>query len=353
MVEENYYNQHNADMILKLNDMLDGLPLFCRDYFVGVEMHTSPLTRVNYASDFWIFFHYLTTHCTEFKNLEITSLTTEHLNHVSARDIEYYLSYLSYYKLGEKVYSNKEKAKARKLSAIRSLFKYLYNKDYIKENVASKVSTPKLHTKEIIRLDNNEVHTMLDNIESEKPFLSNRQDAYNIHTKIRDIAIVTLMLGTGIRVSECVGLNIKDINLKDNSFVVTRKGGNRSILYFNAEVAFTINEYIAEREERITQNEIQDKQALFLSLQNKRISVRAVQNLVKKYAHTATPLKNISPHKLRSTFGTDLYTATKDIYVVAEVLGHKDVNTTKKHYAAISEDIKRSASTKVNLREED
>ena len=63
-----------------------------------------------------------------------------------------------------------------------------------------------------------------------------------------------------------------------------------------------------------------------------------------------SPLKPITPHKLRSTFGTSLYRATKDIYVVAEVLGHKDVNTTKKHYAAISEDIKREASTKVKLR---
>ena len=87
-----------------------------------------------------------------------------------------------------------------------------------------------------------------------------------------------------------------------------------------------------------------------MSLQNKRISVRAVQNLVKKYAKVTTPLKKITPHKLRSTYGTALYRETQDIYIVADVLGHRDVNTTKKHYAAISDDIRRAAANKVKLR---
>ena len=84
----------------------------------------------------------------------------------------------------------------------------------------------------------------------------------------------------------------------------------------------------------------------------KRISIRAVENLVQKYSKIVTPLKKISPHKLRSTYGTQLYRETQDIYVVADVLGHKDVNTTKKHYAAISEDIRRSVAGKVKLRDD-
>ena len=95
-----------------------------------------------------------------------------------------------------------------------------------------------------------------------------------------------------------------------------------------------------------------EERALFVSLQNKRIGVRAVEKLVKKYAGCVTPLKHITPHKLRSTYGTNLYRETNDIYVVAAVLGHKDVNTTRKHYAAISEDIRREAATKVKLRSE-
>ena len=84
----------------------------------------------------------------------------------------------------------------------------------------------------------------------------------------------------------------------------------------------------------------------------KRMSVRSVENLVKKYAKIVTPLKKITPHKLRSTYGTSLYQETGDIYLVADVLGHSDVNTTKKHYAAQNENRRRSARDKVRLREE-
>jgi len=93
-----------------------------------------------------------------------------------------------------------------------------------------------------------------------------------------------------------------------------------------------------------------EERALFISSQRKRMSVRSMEYLVKKYAKIATPLKKITPHKLRSTYGTNLYRETKDIYIVAEVLGHKDVNTTKKHYAAISEDVRKSVAGKVKLR---
>ena len=92
--------------------------------------------------------------------------------------------------------------------------------------------------------------------------------------------------------------------------------------------------------------------ALFLSLQKKRMDVRSVQNLVKKYARVITPLKNISPHKLRSTFGTNLYNETGDIYLVADVLGHSDVNTTRRHYAAMSDENRRVAAHKIHLRDD-
>ena len=89
-----------------------------------------------------------------------------------------------------------------------------------------------------------------------------------------------------------------------------------------------------------------------MSLQNKRISVRAVENLVKKYSKLVTNLKNITPHKLRSTYGTTLYQETGDIYLVADVLGHSDVNTTRKHYAALEDERRRRAAKVVKLRED-
>jgi site-specific recombinase XerD len=87
-------------------------------------------------------------------------------------------------------------------------------------------------------------------------------------------------------------------------------------------------------------------------MQRKRITVKAVENLVKKYSKMVTNVKNITPHKLRSTYGTNLYRETGDIYLVADVLGHKDVNTTRRHYAQIEDDRRREAAKHVHLREE-
>ena len=229
------------------------------------------------------------------------------------------------------------------------MFRYFFRKDKIKVDNAAKVSMPKLHDNEIIRLEVNEVADLL-NCAEYGAGMSDRQRSYHENTKVRDIAILTLFLGTGIRISELVGLNNEDIDFTTNSFIVTRKGGNKAILYFSDEVADALAKYIAFKE--TDKNTPLNEHALFLSLQMKRISVRAVEQLVKKYSRIVTPLKKISPHKLRSTYGTELYRETGDIYVVADVLGHKDVNTTKKHYAAISEDARRSVAGKVRLREQ-
>ena len=164
-------------------------------------------------------------------------------------------------------------------------------------------------------------------------------------------AILTLFLGTGIRISELVGLDNDSFDFEENSFIVTRKGGNRTILYFSDEVKYALQEYIAEKsnDPKVPKEET----AFFLSMQYKRINVRTVEILVKKYSKIVTPLKKITPHKLRSTYGTRLYNATGDIYIVADVLGHRDVNTTKRHYAAISDDNRRSVSSKVKLRKDE
>ena len=176
-----------------------------------------------------------------------------------------------------------------------------------------------------------------------------RTGKFNEKTRVRDLALVTLLLGTGIRVSECVGLDLSDIDFSNNGLRIHRKGGYETIIYFGEEVEKALKDYLELREE-ITPIEGHEN-ALFLSLQNRRITVRAVENLVKKYARTVTTLKKITPHKLRSTYGTALYEETGDIYLVADVLGHKDVNTTRKHYAATNDANRRMAARKVKLRD--
>ena len=202
----------------------------------------------------------------------------------------------------------------------------------------------------ILRMEIDEVARMLDLVESGEG-MSDRQQCYNQHTRLRDLAILTLFLDTGIRVSELVGIDIDDIDFAVNGFLVTRKGGNQTILYFSDEVETVLRDYLQLRRQLTPAPG--DEGALFLSLQNRRISVRAVQMMVKKYATLAAPLKKrLSPHKLRSTFGTNLYRETGDIYLVADVLGHSDVNTTRRHYAAMSDDRRRMAAQKIRARED-
>lgn len=340
----NYYQERNLKNLNRIDELLNDLPPFCEDFLRGVEARTSTLTRLNYCYDLRIFFDFLTKK--KFRGKTARDVILEELDQVTDTDVEIFLSYLSNYRYNGKVLSCDERAKARKLSTVRSLFKYFFNKGLIEVNNTAKVPTPKLHEKEIVRLERDEVSELLDVAEDGRE-LSSHAIGYHEKTKIRDTAILTLFLGTGIRISELVGLNNESINFSDNSFLVTRKGGNQAILYFSEEVGDALAAYIAQKEEdpRVPEKE----SALFLSMQYRRITVRAVENLVKKYAKIISPLKKITPHKLRSTYGTNLYRETGDIYIVADVLGHKDVNTTRKHYAAITEDHRRSVASAVKL----
>lgn len=342
MKNMSYYEKRDLKNMKKIGSYLSTLPEYCYDFFTGIENNTSSLTRVNYAMDLEVFFDYLEKYVIK-KPKE--TITLQDLESLQSRNIENYLSYLSYYQNDDKMCKNSERGKARKLASVRSFFKYLFNHDMISSNVASKVPTPKLHSKEIIRLEKDEVERMLDAVHSPATF-SARQKTYNKNTEIRDNAIVTLFLGTGIRISELVGLNVEDFDFSQNAFKVTRKGGNQTILYFSKEVADALKAWLQKRS---TLGLDENENAMFVSLQNKRICVRAVENLVKKFAKESAPLKKISPHKLRSTFGTNLYRETKDIYIVADVLGHKDVNTTKKHYAAINEDMRKSVANVIKI----
>lgn len=347
MKNENYYTKRNIQDVDKIAELLEELPPFCADYFLGIETRTSSQTRLKYAYDLRIFFDFLTKK--KYRNDEIADLTLEHLEGITHHDIELFLSYLSHYSFRGKRLSCDERAKARKLSAVRALFKYFFSRGMISVDNSAKVLTPKLHEKEIIRLEADEASDLIHVAENGNG-LPHHAIGYHKKTRIRDTAILTLFLGTGIRISELVGLDNDSFDFEENSFLVTRKGGNQTILYFSDEVKYALQEYIAEKsnDPKIPK----DEAAFFLSMQYKRINVRSVEMLVKKYSKLVSPLKKITPHKLRSTYGTRLYNETGDIYIVADVLGHRDVNTTKKHYAAITEDNRKKVANVVKLRKD-
>ena len=345
----NYHDKKNADNMLKLRELMTTLPSFCRDFFLGIKDTTSTRTRLAYAYDLRRFFEYLHEKHPRFMNTEITEFKVKWLDEVKAIDIVEYMDYLSYYEKDDEAITNDERGKQRKLASLRSFYKYFFNNELIEKNPAALVDMPKLHKKEIIRLDPDEVALLLDHVENGDK-MSKQQSRFHDKTKIRDLALITLLLGTGIRVSECVGLDIKDVDFKNNGILIRRKGGYEAVVYFGDEVEKALLDYLKERNTIIPETGHED--ALFLSLQNKRLSVRAVEKLVKKYASAVTSLKKITPHKLRSTYGTSLYRETGDIYLVADVLGHSDVNTTKKHYAALEDDRRRMAASAVKLRED-
>ena len=348
MKDKAYYEDVNIKNELKLRDMIQKLPKFCMDFFIGIDADKSSRTKIAYAYDLQTFFEYMKSANPSLKKYDIRDYPISLLDKISPSDIEEYLFYLKYYEKDGVTHTNDEKGIKRKLASLRTFYNFYFRKEYIDTNPASKVTLPKIHEKNIIRLDADEVAQLLDEVESGDS-LSKNQQRFHEKTKVRDLALMTLLLGTGIRVSECVGLDINDIDFKNGGIHIHRKGGKEVTVYFGTEVETALQDYLDERNDIIPEEGSEN--ALFLSLQKKRMNVRSVENLVKKYAKIVTPLKKITPHKLRSTYGTNLYRETGDIYLVADVLGHSDVNTTKKHYAALEDERRRSARNAVKLRE--
>jgi integrase/recombinase XerC len=350
---QNYHTYSSQKALEKIKQLQLELPQICTDFFRSQSQITSALTRQAYAYDLRMFFRYLNDEEADFSDTEPRLMTIEHMARVTARHIEGFQEYLQFYiKHDENTskptsFQNTELGIMRKLSSVRSFFEYLFKNELIPANVTTLVSMPKRHSKPILYMEADEVNRMIEAVLKGEGF-GNRQRAYLRNTRKRDLAILMMFLGTGIRVSELVGLDIDHLDLERNAFTVTRKGGNQTILYYPDSVADCLRSYLEERNavDALPGHEF----ALFLSLQKRRITQRAVENMVKKYAVQGAPLKKkLSPHKLRSTFGTNLYQETGDIYLVADTLGHADVNTTRKHYAAMSDSRRQEAARRIQL----
>lgn len=346
-----YSQQINQENILKLRELRSELPKFLGTYFTGVDQVLASRTKIAYAIDLKTFFEFVKSANPIYRGKQIRDLGLDSIEKLTSADINEYMEYLKLYKSAEgKIVTNNERTIKRKMAAVRSMYNFYYKSEAISVNPAVQVDMPKLHDKAIVRLDVNEVAELLDAVESGNT-LSDTQQRFHEKNKLRDLALMTLLLGTGIRVSECVGLDLMDIDFNNDRIKIVRKGGYEAFVYFGDEVREALEAYLEERE-MVTDIVEGHENALFLSSRKRRITVRSVEILVKKYSQTVTTMKKITPHKLRSTYGTSLYQQTGDIYLVADVLGHKDVNTTRKHYAAIEEERRRMAKDKVILRKE-
>ena len=350
--DSQFYKDKTKNQKIKLRELISQLPKCASDYIYSKEQTTQPSTLISYCYDLLTFFRFLETNNPTITGLELKKIDYEHLNQIKADDIVEYQRYLELNVIGEQ-HENDKKAIARKMSPLRGMFKFHHIRHNIDDDPTQLVALPRLKKdKNIVRMNNYEVQAILDAIDNGTAFISERQRKYNQKTRGRDLAILTLMLNTGIRVSECNGLDLNDVDFNVNSLTIVRKGGGQDIIYFNQEVAETLKAYINGEREYISPINGHES-ALFYSLQGKRLSVDAIENLVKKYAKLVVPNKKITPHKLRSTYGTALYRETGDIRLVADVLGHENINTTIDYYAAIEDEHKKQARNAVDFRRKD
>ena len=358
MPDQSYQEIIDQKRMLMIRSMLSVLPRSCSDFIRSLLSTTSILTRLAYTIDLNTFFGFVGKELPSYADKNVSELTDDDIAMLKARDIELYAEYLTlYYKEEEsncdqqRVLKNQSYGVMRKLSSLRSFFNYLFRTQRIPSNTAALVPLPKIHKKPILLLEPDEMHKLIHAV-STGDQLTARQRDFHKRTGVRDFAIIMLFLGTGIRVSECVGIDLQDFDFASNALLITRKGGNQVIVYYPEETADAIAAYYQQRVE--TKPNDGHENAFFLSIQNRRITQRAVEIMVKKYAEIVVPLKRkISPHKLRSTYATNLYRETQDIYLVAEALGHSDINTTRKHYASMSDHRMREAAANTKLLEDD
>ena len=339
-----YRDANNERVVDKIFDLTDDMPIyaqrFANEYLV--TRNKAPRTVLGYVGDLKVFFRFLE----ETRGLPPRKVSVDVLASLTADDIQDYMSYLMHYKRtdpnsGRQLRtSNNPPARARKLSSLRALYRYLISHGYLEKNIAELVDMPKIEDKPVTYLEKEEVRDVLHGAETGDA-LTKREHKLSQKQQRRDVAILTLLLNTGIRVSEMVGIDLRDIDWKGRRISVYRKGRKEQFVYLNPQVVEALRDYIDNG--RPVPADVDDLDALFISRKGNRISVRAVERLVRKYTVSTVPPKHITPHKLRSTFATNLYEETGDIYMTSEALGHASLETVKK-YTNLSDERRKKAA---------
>ena len=344
--DSEYNKQKDLNYRYKLKGLKQELPGYTYE-FLDEKAQRNPNTAVSYAYDLRTFLIYLQEFCPAAKEYDTKDIPLEILNNLSFQDINEYQKYLSAKDIdivGKNNLQNDISGIARRMSALRTFYKYLCEHDYITNDATAGAIRQRRNSDDhvITRLTADEVDLLLNRVKNGN-LGDKHQQKMRQNTRYRDYAVLTLLLRTGIRVSECVSLDINDFNFEEKSMRVVRKGKKEQMLYFDEQTKEALLDYIDF--ERPSYTDSDDEPALFLSSRKRRLSVRSIQDMVSKYSEATLINKKVSPHKMRSTYGTALYNKTGDIRLVADVLGHKDINTTAKHYANIEEEHRRIAAT--------
>ena len=326
------------DIYLECEKIQKELPSFLRSYFSFLKGNVLPMTRLAYLRDIRFFFNYLINETDLTEAEETRKVTSDELDRIEAADINLFIDHCRKYMIDDgdtvTVYENSNRSLARKKSSVSVLFKQLYRDGLVSRNITDgfdPIRVPKPGEREIKALQDDEVMIMLDAVTTGNG-LTDRERRYWEKTKLRDKAILMLFVTYGLRLSELQQLNVSSFNFSRGEFKIYRKRGKESIMPLNRSVVMVLTDYIATERKTVTAQNNAAEDALFLSLQGKRITERAIRELVKKYTSIALGTSRdtgYSPHKLRATAATSLIGRGNSIYDVAALLDHEQVTTTQ------------------------
>ncbi len=331
--------KQQAKMDRQIRAMEREFPSFLRDYSIFLRGSVSLSTHDAYFNDIKFFLEYLIQETDVTKAKELKAISTEELASLKARDINYFLGDYCrrYYKEDEdgrvQVFENSNRALSRKKSSLTSLFQFLFRNEQLPTDITTGFNPIKLPRKEpdaIKRLYEEEIRSLLHAVSTGEG-LTDRERIYWEKTKLRDRAIILLFLTYGLRLKELANLDVDSFHFRRMEFTIFRKRDKESVMPINQTIYHALTEYMdLERPAFSTED------ALFLSLQGKRITERAIRDLVKKYTSIAMETSRrdgYSPHKLRATAASTLIERGYSIFDVQELLDHDNVTTTQLYAA--------------------
>ena len=335
---------HEAEIYSKCEEFEALMPRFMRSFFIYLRGNVLPMTRLAYLRDINFFFEYLINQTDLTSAEKVADIKASELAELKAMDINLFIDYCRHYSIFDEesgntyVYENSNKTLARKKSSLSVMFKQLYRDEILPKNITDgfdPIRVQKAGEKEIKALQDDEVMLMLDAV-TNGTGLTKQEYNFWKKTKKRDKAILMLFITYGLRLSELWQLNIDSFNFNRGEFIIYRKRGKESTMPLNKSVSECL------------------QNALFLSLQGKRMTERQLRQLVKKYTSIALHTSRdggYSPHKLRATTATSLIGRGNSIYDVAALLDHEQVTTTQL-YAQHKKNVKRNLVNEMEWEEE-
>lgn len=338
-MSKEYREQLLTDISLKADAVINTLPPFTKRYFYHLkDTNSSPRTILQYAYALRRFFIFLET-LPVMRDIDFkTAKASEVMDLLTIDDIQEFSRSLDYYQRScngqttTHVYS--PSGKAAIMCSIRSFYRYMFVIREISNNLSDIIDIPHIPAKKKNTLTREQIQRLMDAVMDHEG-MDERTLAVRKKIEIRDLAIIMLLLGTGIRISELTGIDLKDVDIYNASILVTRKGGKEDYVYFSSDIEDVLLDYIDHYRESLLPDS-SCSNALFISNHHKRLTVRSVQKMLKKYAEKADLNITVTPHTCRRTYGTFIYEETGDVYLTQQLLGHESVETTSKHYVVSS-----------------